>query len=120
VIIILYKALVATLYVLTATIPPTVQTIVLVAVLSLLPLFQRIYQPYQQINRVAIFSLVVVWATAYAGLYFCASGYTLPVLLIVLGLHAWFLLSWILALCAAKLSQVVRYVLDLGSEVQSK
>ena len=93
----------------------------LVAVLFLLPLFRRIYQLYQQINRVALFSLIVMWATAYAGLYCCVSASNLPVVLIVLGLHAWFLLSWILALCAAKLSLVLRLLL-LGrvSEVQSK
>ena len=71
---VLCKALVADLYVLTATILPTAQAVVLVAALSLLPLSQWVYRPYKQFNRVAVLSLVVVWGTAYTGLYFCVSG----------------------------------------------
>ena len=108
VIVMSYKFLVAALYVLTATVHPTAQAMVLVVVLSLLTLSQRIYQPYLQFNRVALLSLGVVWGTAYAGLYFCVATFNFPLSLIVLGLHAWFLLSWILALCAVKLSPVLR------------
>lgn len=68
------QSLSSDLYVLTATILPTAQAVVLVAALSLLPLSQWVYQPYKQFNRVAVLSLVVVWGTAYTGLYFFVSG----------------------------------------------
>lgn len=77
--------------------------------MSLVLLAQRIYQPYTEavFNRVALLSLGVVWATAYAGVFFTYTDSSLLLLILVYGLHMWFILSWIVAIFGAKLRWVM-------------
>lgn len=98
------KAVIAVLYILTASLSVTTQALLLVIALSLVLISQRIYQPYTEavINRVSLLSLGVVWVTAYAGLFFAAADWSLVVLSLVFCLHFWFFLAWIVTACGTK------------------
>lgn len=99
-----YKACLAFLYAFTSKLNQTTQALTLVLFLALVALLQLRVVPYSetQLNRAERVNWEVILATAYAGLCFTVASPSIPLLCIVLILHLWFGIAWIIAICGKR------------------